>query len=727
MPVAIAGVHRSGTSLIARALSGCGLYLGDDNDLMPPAVGNDEGHWENLKFVEINDEILNEFGAGWDSPTDLPPNWHHDARLEAMRRKAVRLTDGFVGFEHWGWKDPRTSLTLPFWTSLLPRLQVVICVRNPLEVAHSLYARNGLSYALSLRLWHAYNDAILRAIPPEQRLVTHYESYFADAQREVERMLRFLTLDPPPDVLVQATQVVKPYLRHQRSSPWDLAAVELSQEIFALYEQMCAEAEWPHGALSRSQPSMHAPVMPIGRINLERVEVETLRRRVIELESHAALPGPASAEVEEVSAREAALPAPDATHAAELATLRETYETHLLRLQTDVFLLHRVIDEIRTSTAWRLVALLWRMRTWLVPHGGWREKTLRRMIHGRPPTPAGTPREHGVTTIAPGLASAVAYPPESRPAAGDVEFFMIAEEGILEAQALLLCKSIRRFAGAYSSSLVTVVSPRHSRRPSTETVKELDRLGVNYLALDVESCCPVYGTSFRVHTAGWLAQRSGPEILVQLDSDTLFLGEPDLSMCGATAAARPVDTKGMCTGGPGDPFDDYWRALCRLCEVDYDSVPLLETYVDRQIVRASYNGGLVIARRASGVFERTEEFFKRLVLADMRPHAGTRVRLKTGTGTVALEASEYWGSSQAALSLAVVASGNTMHLLPPSYNVPLPYFDVTGPPDVTAVHVHYHWMCTPEECATNPMLDGRLELPPDTLSWLREQLPLKAQ
>src|SRR5712691_7213780 len=113
MPVAIAGVHRSGTSLVARALSSCGLYLGDDNDLMPPGAGNAEGFWENLKFVEINDEILNEFGAGWDFPTGLPPNWQHDPRLEAVRRKALRLTDGFARFEPWGWKDPRTSLTLP--------------------------------------------------------------------------------------------------------------------------------------------------------------------------------------------------------------------------------------------------------------------------------------------------------------------------------------------------------------------------------------------------------------------------------------------------------------------------------------------------------------------------------------------------------------------------------------------------------------------------------------
>ena len=38
-----------------------------------------------------------------------------------------------------------------------------------------------------------------------------------------------------------------------------------------------------------------------------------------------------------------------------------------------------------------------------------------------------------------------------------VEFVLIAEAGILEAQALLLCESIRRFSGRYARSAVTVV------------------------------------------------------------------------------------------------------------------------------------------------------------------------------------------------------------------------------------------------------------------------------
>src|SRR6202165_524229 len=154
-------------------------------------------------------------------------------------------------------------------------------------------------------------------------------------------------------------------------------------------------------------------------------------------------------------------------------------------------------------------------------------------------------------------------------AADKIEFVLIAESGILESQALLLCASIRQFGGVVSTAPITVVSPRKSRRPSFATPRHLDSLQAEYLALDIDSACPEYGPSFRVHAAAHVARRSGPPIVVQLDSDTVFIGEPVLLVHDGPAAARPVDVKGMCTTGPENEFDGYWRALCALVGVDY--------------------------------------------------------------------------------------------------------------------------------------------------------------
>ena len=50
--ICILGMHRSGTSTVARAVNLLGVSLGEDAKMMPPSPDNPEGYWEH---VEIND------------------------------------------------------------------------------------------------------------------------------------------------------------------------------------------------------------------------------------------------------------------------------------------------------------------------------------------------------------------------------------------------------------------------------------------------------------------------------------------------------------------------------------------------------------------------------------------------------------------------------------------------------------------------------------------------
>jgi hypothetical protein len=305
-----------------------------------------------------------------------------------------------------------------------------------------------------------------------------------------------------------------------------------------------------------------------------------------------------------------------------------------------------------------------------------------------------------------------------------VEFLLIAESGVLEAQALLLCESIRRFAGAYAHCPITVVSPRPARRPSQSAIRTLEGLRAEYLPIDIRSCCPEYGTSYRVHAAAHVERRQGPPLIVQLDSDTLFVGEPDFSLFSCHAAARPVDVKGMCTTGPDDPFDGFWRQLCALAGVSYDRLPLIRTTVDRMLVRASYNGGLLVTLRDRAIFQRTEEIFVRLVGAGMQPWTSDGPLLRTGTGFLRGAATAYWGTSQAAFSLAAVAGGHDVRELPASHNFPLHSLgQLTTPVPTPLVHVHYHWMFDGDQ--PNPLLGGDLGVSGPVADWLKLRVPLR--
>src|SRR5215213_6653579 len=192
-PVAIVGMHRSGTSMVAKVLQQAGLNLGDEADLMPPADENPEGFYEHLQFVKLNDAVLNVAGAGWDCPPTADFNWD-DAALDSFRARARRLAAPLGERLPWGWKDPRTSLTLPFWRSAIGPLRIVAVIRNPLEVVTSLHRRNAFSTALGLTLWQIYAERILDHTSPDERLVTHYDSYFLEPDREIARVLDYFDL-----------------------------------------------------------------------------------------------------------------------------------------------------------------------------------------------------------------------------------------------------------------------------------------------------------------------------------------------------------------------------------------------------------------------------------------------------------------------------------------------------------------------------------------------------
>ena len=256
MPVCITGMHRSGTSLIANLLRCCGLYLGKEDDLLPPSPDNLDGYWENRRFVQINDEILQTLGSAWDTPSATATEvWPFEERFNSLRVRAEILVGEFVDHEAWGWKDPRTSLTLPFWQSLdgilMPfwlgrrqKLKIVVCLRDPLEVFESLRDRKFTPSLAGLDLWLTHNRRILDTSLPGDRIVTHYDAYFQNAADELRRVLDFAGLQVSPEVIEASASSVSQSLRHKRSSISSLRSANLAPELIDLYAALCEEASY---------------------------------------------------------------------------------------------------------------------------------------------------------------------------------------------------------------------------------------------------------------------------------------------------------------------------------------------------------------------------------------------------------------------------------------------------------------------------------------------------
>jgi len=233
--VCIVGMHRSGTSLIAQILNQSGLYLGPEDSLLGGNIGNQDGHFEHLGFIELNDALLKHLGGRWEFPPEFPFGWENSDSLEPFRSRARELLQTFAGKSPWGWKDPRTSLLLPFWQSLIPRLRLVICVRNPLAVANSLEVRNQIPLTRGAYLWERYSRASLADTRSGRRLLVFYDQFFENPERQVAALLNFCGL-PVSAGAKSLAATIRSDLRHQQHDiPALLECDQISSEAKLLY------------------------------------------------------------------------------------------------------------------------------------------------------------------------------------------------------------------------------------------------------------------------------------------------------------------------------------------------------------------------------------------------------------------------------------------------------------------------------------------------------------
>ena len=166
--ICILGMHRSGTSVVARAFNLLGAYLGEEKEMLPPVPDNQQGVWERKDIVDFHDRVLAYFSSTWHTFPSLPDCWEKSEEIKPFRKELHTLIKHkFMNYPLWVWKDPRTSVLLPLWKEVLRELGVkllcVYVVRNPLDVARSLAKRESFPWDKSLGLWFSYNVTALRA------------------------------------------------------------------------------------------------------------------------------------------------------------------------------------------------------------------------------------------------------------------------------------------------------------------------------------------------------------------------------------------------------------------------------------------------------------------------------------------------------------------------------------------------------------------------------------
>jgi hypothetical protein len=207
--VPILGMHRSGTSMFARALNLLGLELGQP--LLPPQPDNLRGFWENEFFLSIDVRLLRGLGnhpSGYGSAKDLGLLPGRSASIVPSQEELATIdsyvSSAFRKASVWGWKDPRTVPLFPFWLHTLVQLgfddiRPTIIVRHPGQCVRSLVKRgdmDGLASALGVSvtalatdIWKAYHR-ILAAISDETGCMIAVHGWFLDAHKAESELAR---------------------------------------------------------------------------------------------------------------------------------------------------------------------------------------------------------------------------------------------------------------------------------------------------------------------------------------------------------------------------------------------------------------------------------------------------------------------------------------------------------------------------------------------------------
>ncbi|WP_321342315.1 hypothetical protein [Breoghania sp.] len=152
----ILGMHRSGTSVTARALNLLGYSL--PKKLIPADETNETGHWESRPLALFNDKLLATLGSSWDDWRGLTP----DALAQICTSENIQnaldlLLKEFGEVSSCVVKDPRICRIAPFWfrvfNEYFEKTSVVIPFRNPIDVAESLLRRNNISFGYGVLMW----------------------------------------------------------------------------------------------------------------------------------------------------------------------------------------------------------------------------------------------------------------------------------------------------------------------------------------------------------------------------------------------------------------------------------------------------------------------------------------------------------------------------------------------------------------------------------------------
>jgi hypothetical protein len=217
-------MHRSGTSLITQWLHRCGLFVGER--LFPPGMGNVDGHFEDMDFLELHESFLRR--------RKLPISGFitdHIEDVTTMEKKELEKLIDRRKREHseWGWKEPRTCLFFDVYRDIVPEAYYFVIVRDYKSTVNSMLYKDhkfliqkiNRKRGLSRIKWKLFKN-----LTEEEFYKKHAETYLKVWINYYEKILYHINLLPGDTFLVTNLNSLlqyDEYILNRVNSQWEFS------------------------------------------------------------------------------------------------------------------------------------------------------------------------------------------------------------------------------------------------------------------------------------------------------------------------------------------------------------------------------------------------------------------------------------------------------------------------------------------------------------------------
>jgi len=262
--VIVLGMHRSGTSATAGAFGLLGAAL--PRRPLPTNEFNPKGYFESSHLLAIHDRILAAADTTWSGWEGISEKWLRSADTQAfVDELAAAVAEDYGTAPLFVIKDPRMCRLMPLWQRVLDQVGAkpyfVLPIRNPVEVAESLRARDGMPLGQGALLWLRHVLDAERETRGKPRGFFHYPDLLSKPRNVIDRLTKMLGIAWPrrvKDALTELHQFLDPELRNQIAKQPD-------------FDRLGDVATWVSLAYESLQRLVESPTDRAARISLDRL------------------------------------------------------------------------------------------------------------------------------------------------------------------------------------------------------------------------------------------------------------------------------------------------------------------------------------------------------------------------------------------------------------------------------------------------------------------------